>query len=93
MTYYPIVYHSEPARCPNCERLESIKRVCKRCGYEYPEKKSFWDKWQGIVTFFAICILVSWAIATIMGWLINGEGTLLDCIKGQMKFISKLKLW
>ena len=33
--------HNPPPRCPNCDNLESIKQVCRRCSYEYPEEAGF----------------------------------------------------
>lgn len=30
----------EPARCPHCKNLETIKEICWHCGYEYPEDDS-----------------------------------------------------
>jgi len=88
------IYHSDP-RCPNCDKIEDKKEVCKHCGYEYPP-----DSEPTILLVLAVVaafIIGIWMLVTLLVWLgenySGGESTLLEILRSQWDFVRKLRVW
>lgn len=83
---------SEPDRCPNCNKEEYTKTLCKHCNYEYEEEdEPTWTK-------VALIVLPSfWALATIIFWFVDqgkygDKRTLVEIIISQFEFVADLIL-
>lgn len=95
-----IMSEPEPARCPKCERLESIKRLCRHCGYEYPESSAPWPRWKVALTTLLVVATI-WFILTAIYWLVqSGNGyvwgrpkSLIEIIVAQWKWIGELRVF
>ena len=96
----PIIIHDEEEeKCPKCGKPEERKEVCSHCGYEYEEEDcSSWDS----ISVLLIILFCIWFVITLIVWLVQSSGvpadsmervTLLNILKAQWGFISKLRLW
>jgi hypothetical protein len=96
-TEIPIIVpiDSSPSTCPECGKVEDIKRVCRHCGYEYKDcdPTTFRD-WLGVF----VVVVVIWAGITVLIWLLQTgteryPATLVRCFECQWEFIKSLKVW
>ena len=89
--FIPIFIHSEPDKCPKCEKEEDIKQVCRHCGYEYEEDgESVWFI-LGVIGSF---ILIIYILVTLTNWFTALDGaTLFEVIKNQWEWVTELRIW
>jgi hypothetical protein len=83
----------QESRCPNCNKEEDVKTVCKHCNFEYPEDDTNIFKLVGIIL---LCVTVClWFIATIICWLSlnDNNSSLFEILASQWNFIINLRLW
>lgn len=91
ITPMPIIVNREPDRCPNCNKIEDIKKVCRNCGHEYKDlpltsTDVFYAATLGATFFWVLCTLVFWFID-------YKNRPLFEIIKSQVEFISSLRIW
>jgi len=101
MTYTPVPLpiiiptESEPDVCPECGRSEDIKRVCRHCGYEYPESSEDF-RWYhilaGIVFILLAVVLFCWILWTLIEWL-SWSDSLVDVLKDQWEWLKSIRIW
>lgn len=56
----------QPSRCPNCDRLEDVKLVCRHCGHEYKEDDKPMGWWQIAIATLVVVVMVWLMISTIV---------------------------
>ncbi len=81
----------EPSRCPECERIENIKRTCRHCGYEYKNAPTSGWEILVVVLILVFSILTIWTLA---GWFMESDTkSLLDVINDQCAWVLHLRIW
>lgn len=84
----PVV--TSPPRCPGCQKVENVKRVCAHCGYEYTEEGGVLKEVLIIGGIVVIAILfVSWLTFTCFDWF---DGTpLREVLHEQWEWVKGLE--
>lgn len=88
------VGNPEPDRCPKCERIEDIKMVCRKCGYEYPDEPERWyqSNWFFILTLIAATPILLWLFFTVLHWLVS-ETSLQSVLKSQWEWFRGIRVF
>jgi hypothetical protein len=63
-TIIPIfISPEEPEKCPECQKEEDIKEVCRHCGYEYLDYSDIEFSWKGFLKWLLLNNFDGW-----LGW-------------------------
>jgi uncharacterized protein (DUF983 family) len=74
----PIYIPVNPPTCPSCGKDESIKKLCRHCGYEYSEN----DSSLVVVVSIIGAVLIIMMLSGFVLWLDNGGSqTILEILK------------
>jgi hypothetical protein len=86
---YPMMripINTEPSKCPECGKIEDIKKICRHCGYEYKDTKLTTTE-----SIFIILTIIfgSYMLITLLYWTME-SCTLLEILKAQGNWFLEL---